>query len=448
MSRRVIVLAVLVLVVGGFLVFRELPILESERERALADLFVFGSVPAVVDTVRVSRDDREIVLARDGAQWFLRSPIDEEVPALGVIDLVERLTLTERWRRVAEGLSDEEWEVYGLGPDSPGRVRIELIGENRTAAVDVGLLTSTSRTVWVRRAGSDELEVCFEDLHDVANMTHQGLRNPRVFRVAHDEVTRMGFSTADNSWESLRGEDGLWFLGSADGPRLKRWILEDVAFAVAGLRVDSFLRDFLAESDWAAYGLDQPWATVSWEGTEGRSGTLWLGNELGGGVVFGRRSGLDTVFQIAPGLDPSLEGGGSEWIDTNPIGGNFLHSTKIRVDADEGFVDIIRETPGARVATEQGPIPHSDYVQVTGRNLQLGLEEFQPQAEMFVPAGQDAFAQLEAVEATMSIHWPDRVVDLAIGRMAGRVWIAYDGALYQTETDMLLRVREVLKLRD
>ena len=84
---------------------------------------------------------------------------------------------------------------------------------------------------------------------------------------------------------------------------------------------------------------------------------------------------------------------------------------------------------------------------MTGRNLQLGLEEFQPLAEMYVPAGQDPVAQLEAVEATLSIHWPDRVVDLAIGRMAGGVWIAYDGALYEASTDMLLRVREVLKLR-
>ena len=31
--------------------------------------------------------------------------------------------------------------------------------------------------------------------------------------------------------------------------------------------------------------------------------------------------------------------------------------------------------------------------------------------------------------------------------MAGETWIAYDGALYQTTADMLLRVREVLKLR-
>ena len=447
MSRRVIVLAVLVLIVGGFLVFRELPVLETERERALADLLVFGGAPDVVDTVRIRQESREIVLARDDEQWFLRSPIDEEVPQLGVVDLIERLKLTERWRRVAAGISDEEWEVYGLAPDSPGRVRIELIGEGRTTAVDVGLLTTGSRNVWVRRAGSDELEVCFEDLHNVANMTHHGLRNPRLFRVTHEDLTRMRFETGDNAWEAVRGEAGLWFLGAADGPRLKRWILEDVAFAVAGLRADGFLRDDLADADWAAYGLDQPWATVTWEGTGDRSGALWLGNELGGGVVFGRRSGLNSVFQIAPGLDPSLEGDARGWIDTNPIGGNFLHSTKIRVDADEGFVDIIRETPGARVETEKGPIPHRDYVQVTARNLQLGIEEFQPQAEMFVPAGQDAFSQLEAVEATMSIHWPDRIVDLAIGRMAGGVWIAFDSMLYQTSTDMLLRVREVLKLR-
>ena len=155
MSRRVVVLALLVLIVGGYLVFRELPILQTERERALADLLVFGEAPAVVDTVRITLDDREILLARDGEQWFLRSPIEEEVPPLGVFDLIERLKLTERWRRVAQGLTEEEWGVYGLAADSPGRSRIELIGEDGSVAVDVGLLTTGSRTVWVRRVGGD-----------------------------------------------------------------------------------------------------------------------------------------------------------------------------------------------------------------------------------------------------------------------------------------------------
>jgi hypothetical protein len=67
---------------------------------------------------------------------------------------------------------------------------------------------------------------------------------------------------------------------------------------------------------------------------------------------------------------------------------------------------------------------------------------------MFVPAGRDPVALLDPVEATLHVHWPDRVADLAIGQMAGGVWIAYDGMLYQTTADMLLRVREVLKLRD
>ena len=141
MSRRVLVLAALVLVVGGILVFRELPILESERDRALADLLVFGEAPSVVDTVRIRQDDREILIVREPDSWYLRAPIEEAVPELQVLDLIERLKLTERWRGIATGLSEEEWETYGLGADSPGRSRIELIGEDGRVAVDVGLLT-------------------------------------------------------------------------------------------------------------------------------------------------------------------------------------------------------------------------------------------------------------------------------------------------------------------
>ena len=448
MSRRALVLAVLVLAAGGWLLLRELPILESERERALAELRLFEDVPAVVDTVRIQQHKREILVVRDGEQWFLRSPINEEIPAPNMISLIERLANTELWRRVAAGLGADEWDVYGLGEDSPGRVRIELIGQGKRSMVDVGLLTPGSRAVWVRRGGSDRLEVSLEDLYNVANMSHHGLRDPRLFKIVHGDLTRMSFAADGRSWSGVRGEEGLWFLESADGARLKRWILEDVAFSVAGQRVDGYLRDFLEPDDWAAYGLDQPWGTVEWEGTEGRSGALWLGNELGGGVVFGRRAGLETVFQIAPGLDNSFQANIDALIDRNPIGGNFLNSSKIRVVDGEGFTDIIRETPGARVETENGPLGGGDYVQVAARNLQLGLEEFQPLAEMIVPSGNDPASLLDRVEASMTVHWPDRTAELQIGRMAQSVWIAYDGALYQTTADMLLRVREVLKLRD
>ena len=87
-------------------------------------------------------------------------------------------------------------------------------------------------------------------------------------------------------------------------------------------------------------------------------------------------------------------------------------------------------------------------MQVTARNLQLGVEEFQPLAEMMVPSGRDPADQLDVVEASMTVHWPDHAVELQIGRMGGDVSIVYGGALYQTTADMLLRVREVLRLRD
>jgi hypothetical protein len=452
MSRRVLVLALLVLAIGGWLFFRELPILQSEVDRAVEELRVFVSVPAVVDTVRFRRPDREILLVRaDGAEagWWLRSPIVEKVPDIGVEELISRLASTERWRRVTKEVPDSDWSLYGLASDSPGRVRIEMIGSGGRSGLDVGLLAPGSRVVWVRRPGSQELDTCVEDLHRLANMTHQGLRDPRLFEINSSALRRIAVSGDNGHWSMARDEEGLWYLESLDGSRLKRWIIEDFAFAVAGQRVDGYLRDDLVDADWAAYGLDQPWATVVWEAADGRSGTLWLGNELGGGLSFGRRAGLETVFQIAHGLEPMIFADTATLVDRNPVGGNFLHALRIRVSDGDGFVEIIRETPGVRIVTEQGDLEPGEYSQVAGRNLQLGLEEFQPEAEMIVPAGQPSSDSLDSIEATMSIHWPQREVRLQIGQSAGRVWITEEGkpTLWQVSPDLLLRVREVLALR-
>ena len=452
MSRRVLVLASLVLVIGGWLFFGELPVLQSDVERAAEQLRVFRSVPAVVDTVRFRKPGREILLVRsDGkeAGWWLRSPIVEKVPDINVEELIARLASTERWRRVAQAVPDSDWSLYGLADDSPGRVRIEMIGNGGRSGLDVGLLTQGSHVVWVRRLGSPELDTCLEDLHILANMTHQGLRNPRLFEVNNSELRRIEVSGGNGDWRMVRDEAGLWYLDSLEGSRLKRWIIEEFAFAVAGQRVDGYLRDDLTGKDWAAYGLDQPWATVEWEVADGRRGTLWLGNEVGGGLSFGRRAGLETVFQIKHGLEPMIFADTSTLIDRNPVGGNFLHALRIRVSDGEGFIDLVRETPGVRIVTERGDLEPGEYSQVAGRNLQLGLEEFQPEAEMIVPAGRQPADLLDSIEATLSIYWPGREVRLQIGQMGGRVWIVEEGesTLWQVRPDLLLRVREVLGLR-
>ena len=452
MSRRVLVLASLVLVIGGWLFFRELPVLQGDAERAAEQLRMFRSVPAVVDTVRFQKPDREILLVRgDGekAGWWLRSPIIEKVPDIGVEELIRRLASTERWRRVMQEVPEDSWSLYGLAGDSPGRVRIEMIGSGGRSGLDVGLLTPGSRMVWVRRPGSQELATCLEDVHILANMTHQGLRDPRLFEIKSSALRRIDVSGSNGDWSMVRDEAGLWYFESLDGPRLKRWIIEEFAFAVAGQRVDGYLRDQLTEEDWAAYGLDDPWASVVWTAADGRSGTLWLGNELGGGLSFGRRAGLETVFQIAHGLGPMIFADTATLMDRNPVGGNFLHALKIRVSDGEGFVEIVRKTPGVSIVTELGDFEPGEYSQVAGRNLQLGLEEFQPESEMIIPAGRHPAEILDSIEATLSIHWPEREVRLQIGQMAGRVWIAEEGksTLWQVRPDLLLRVREVLALR-
>lgn len=452
MSRRVIALAVLVAAVAGWLFLRELPELRNAEEQAAQERLIFQEFPDVVDTLRLRRGDREILIARatgEESGWWLRSPIVEKIPDFTAQDIIQRLAATERWRRVARAVEGADWGLYGLAEESPGRVRIEIIGPGRRVAIDVGLLTPSATTVWVRRPGSDELELCLEDLYDLANATHQGFRDPRLFSVAREDLASLSFESDQGTWSAYRDETGLWYLGSATGPRLRRWILEDFAFAVVGLRVDGYLRDGLAESDWAAYGLDAPWGTVRWTATDGRAGTLWLGNEVSRGLSFGRRSGLDTVFQIASGLDALFAVDPQTLLDRNPVVGNFLLSPRMRVSGGEGFVEIVRETPGVRLATEAGPLPPAEYGQVAGRNLQLGIEEFQPLSEMIVPSGKDAGGLLESAEARLTVYWPEREVQLTIGRMAGRVWVAIEGeqTLYEAPVDLLLRVREVLSLR-
>ena len=84
MSRRVVVLALLVLIVGGYLVFRELPILQTERERALADLLVVDGDPLedIGDALKI------VAVVRNGRFFSVSGLIDRANSAKNV-DLFE-----------------------------------------------------------------------------------------------------------------------------------------------------------------------------------------------------------------------------------------------------------------------------------------------------------------------------------------------------------------------
>ena len=457
-NRRIIALAVVVLSMAAYLFLFDLPAQEQADRRAAQELRLFHFDPARVDTFRVDRPQSSVVVVRDPVRgWQLVEPIEEAADSATVTGLLAALAEAERVRVVADSLRTEDWQDYDLAERRFGRVRIRVTShDGQVAELFVGALTPNGTLCYVRRPGSDALELAERQVYRIASVVHHALRRTRLFDVEAQAVVELELRRGHEHWKAMRGEDGVWRLAGPRRRRLRRRPLDRMAYLVATERVDQFLRDALEPGEWAAYGLDPPWADLRWRSREGREGRLELGNEENQGRLYARRGGGPPLIVVSSAWGQILQDSLEERLDPNPIGVVFSRVPRLRLsDPQSGaFVEIHRDGDAVTlIAGRPGEPPHpveSSYLEQAVRNVVRGLEEFAADQEIFLAAGNTPVAV--AGPAVVAVDFDDlegRSRRLMVHRRSGGegVWVRIDdeGALHHTADDLLFRLRSLLE---
>ena len=235
---------------------------------------------------------------------------------------------------------------------------------------------------------------------------------------------------------------GLWIAGAT---RLKRWILDDLALAVSEQTVQAFLRDGLTEADWAAYGLDAPWAAVTVHARDGREQTLWFGNEREADQYFARKRGLDTVMIVRPRFVDALDVGTLGLEDANPIPLNLKRATAFRVEDHRGrWGTMLAAGMDWDLEGSDGAVASTTYRQTAADNIARGLEEMQPARSIYLPSGESPAGLFSEHIGRVSIEHPLRSLDVHFGWREGedQAWFYFDGdsTLYEVDRGMVLRL--------
>ena len=460
MSRRLVFLTVAVAAVATWLFLFDLPGEERALEQEQESRRLLPFDPARAETLRVERPVAPWTLVRrsaadgnkDGeAGWWLVEPIVEKADDRVVESVLRRLSAVESERRVAEDVDPGAWERYGLSEGHPARADfvVSLEGGERVE-LRVGAVDATEEFVYLRAAGSDALDLALSDVAELAMASHHGFRRMRVFEVEPGEIVRIEVDGPAGRWVARRDPDsGLWTAELDGRPvRLRRWEVDDFVHAVAELVVVSYQRDGLQGVQWSGYGLDDPWASVGWVADDGRRGRLDLGNQTTERRYFARRSGLDTVFEVTPGFEETLERDPRRWIDDNPLGRNLQHVASIRLEDGGGpWVEQVLDGMDWKVRTADGPVEVDEYLFVSARNVLLGLEEMQATQTLILPEGGTAMLERAGPAATLDFEDGSTVrLDLWWREDDVAPWVRIDDerTLHRVDRGVFMRLRAML----
>jgi len=452
MSRRLLLLAIPVGILAAFVFLWELPRDRASREREAEAAVLFPIADAVVDTVRLARPEGDILFARPDGTWRLRAPKDEPVEPSTVENLLRRLADARRERVVMALAVDQDLDPYGLGGPADGTVRVDVVDSLGTRhSLWVGKRTPSRQNTYVRRVGSDEVELAGPELSQIAGLTHHGFRRRALFATADSLVVEWTVERGGDRWTARRDDAGLWWWDRDPPVRLQRHRLAGFVYDLARATVRQYVRDDVPDREWPAYGLGQPRAILSWADATGAAGRVAFGNEDDEGLMFARRNGEDTLLRIPIQLVEHALVDPEDLVDTNPIPRNFRRLQSFTLRWEDGSTlgalkqgaDWITLLPAdSRVDDEDLTVPL--------RNVLYGLERFSTQGEMLLAASSATEDVLDRIPVRGELNWEDGTLGFLIGwRGNGEDhWFHLEGEprLHRISRDLFLRLQGYLQV--
>lgn len=236
-------------------VYRKGEVEKTEKDRA-DTLFTFTKDE--VKQVAVTAKGETTTIAREGKDaWTITSPIKTPAEKLSVDSLVDKIAGLKR-KRVVTGPADPK--EYGL--QSP-RIKIVLtLNSGKTSELDVGDDNPYDGTLFAKRGGDADVEVCEGGLKYPLEKGLFDLRDKRVFDFDETALHRLEVVTPSLAYGLAKAADGSWTIvapveATADAAKANQ-----IAAALRNLRATRFTTEQASADDLKRFGLDHPGYTV------------------------------------------------------------------------------------------------------------------------------------------------------------------------------------------
>jgi hypothetical protein len=377
---RILVLAVLVAALGGYLYFYEIPQAKKDAEKEK----LVGVAADAVTGVQLVYPDRTIVLTKSDKGWRLTQPVDAPADEAAVKALVQAVTAAE----VQKSLDELPADLAPFGLDKPSTVITLTTKDGAQPAIQVGKNTTIGAKTYVRKGDTPKIFLTAGTIQTAVNKQVKDVRDKQLLVFDDPDVKRVEIAKAGAPTLTLTRKDGdTWTLDPAGVPADATEVRSYLS-ALRTTRATDFPDD--APADLGKYGLAAPRLTITVAtGKDGETTQqLLVGGESSGEQtksIYVKRGDRPTVFAVGEWALRSLdkdagalrdktvlafdadkvgrvvlerkEGTGATLVRT-PAGGWTLDGVdekKVKGTAIQRFVDDLKDLIGSAIAAEPPP---------------------------------------------------------------------------------------------
>jgi hypothetical protein len=374
---RILVLAVLVAALGGYLYFYEVPKAQKEAEKQK----LVGVKDDAVTGIELVYPDRTIALAKGDTGWRLVKPIDAPADEPVVKSLLQAITGAE----VQKSLDEMPPDLAPFGLDKPGTVVKLTVKDGTVPPIAVGKNTSIGAKTYIRKGDEPKVYLTAGSIQTAINKQPRELRDKQILAFQDDDVQRIEVVKAGAPAMTLARKDkDAWTIApgdiAADATEVRSYLA-----ALRTTRATDFPDD--AGAELAKYGLDKPRLTITV--ATGKDGAtteqLLVGGESSGEQtksIYVKRASAPTVYAVGEwalrsldkdvatlrdktvlAFDPERvgrvvlerkEGTGATLVRT-PAGGwtlDGVDEAKSKGTAIKRFVDDLKDLKGSGIAAD------------------------------------------------------------------------------------------------
>ena len=340
---RILVLAVLVAALGGYLYFYEVPQAKKEAEKEK----LAGVAADAVTGVQLAYPDRTIVLTKGDKGWRLTQPVDAPADEAVVKAVVQAVTAAE----VQKSLDELPADLAPFGLDKPSTVITLSTKDGAQPPIQVGKNTTIGAKTYVRKGDTPKVFLTASTIQTAINKQVKDVRDKQLLAFEDADVKRIEVAKPGAPTLTLSRKDGdAWTLDPGGVPADATEVRSYVS-ALRTTRATDFPDD--APADLAKYGLTAPRLTVTVAtGKDGEATQqLLVGGESSGEQtksIYVKRGDQPTVYAVGEWALRSLDKDAGALRDKTVLAFDSDKVGKVVLERKEGTgATLVRTAAGA-----------------------------------------------------------------------------------------------------
>lgn len=261
-TKTTLILAVVALVVGGYVFWDLVGAEEAKKTEEVAARQLFDPKPAGIDRVQLVSDDGTFTFRKEDNDWRMVEPIDAGANTFEVNAIVDKAA-DVKWSRAYDKDAKDRPSPAVSGLEKPSATVRLYKGDKLEAELLVGKRLPTGKGTYVARGSDGKVYEAQTDLTSAFDKRLEALRDKRVLKFELKDVRRVKVEGLKTFELAKAGED--WIVEAPGRSRADKDRSERVIRPLTNLNVQEWKDD--KPSNLRIYGLDRPRLRVAVETT-------------------------------------------------------------------------------------------------------------------------------------------------------------------------------------